>query len=126
MTEETSASEMIDRAQNLAKREGIPLSEAMARVEAALAAPSMGEDECTFEITVKLKPRIARWLRSVLPPEGKLTTEDRLAAYLPYLLGRSFRENRDIGRDAAEVTKGQAVTVRGRLVEDGKGAKVDV
>lgn len=126
MTQEIDTGELIDRASKLAEREGIPLSEAMSRVEDALARPAEAA-AMTFTITFTVKRRIAKFLRAAFPPTSKHSTEDRLGAFMPYLLGRLVRENKAMLRPVAEVHKGGAVTVRGSLDEGGgDGAQIDM
>lgn len=109
---------MIAAARKMATEKGIPLSEAMETVEARLI-PRAGPTE--FAVTIRLKPRVARWVSDNFGGHPKFTVEERLGAWLVTLINQQRAGHIASGRaaDPQAVGSGSAVTVHRSQFKEG-------
>lgn len=109
MTDATD-DKILARAQEIKASRGISLTDAMIRAEEELAPkPTVPAD---FTVTIPVKPRVARWILAEFTPTKTHTTEQRLAAYLATVLGRSRITAMRYAEEPAEIGEGGAVTLR--------------
>ncbi len=102
--------QVLELAQEIAAEKGLPLVEAMDLAAARLSKPS-GVDT-TFELTLELKPRVAKFFRESFAGHPSMTVEERLARFLEMQLNRLRGEALARTRTEAEITDGEAATVR--------------
>jgi hypothetical protein len=113
MTESAARDDQIlARAMEIRTETGLSLTDAMIQAESELDAPASEPVQETFVVTLKPKPRVARWIRLVFGGHPQFSIEDRLEAYLLTLLNKSRVSSMRASEDPPEVGKGQAVTVR--------------
>jgi hypothetical protein len=110
---------LLNLARDLVKERGIGLMEAMEIAEERLQPKPTFQTEYT--ITLKLKPRIARWVEEVFGGHDTYTIEERMAAFLaPYLAQARIGLIRDEAEKGRKIVEGEAVTVRRHRLEDAK------
>lgn len=102
--------EILDRARAIQAETGGSLTDAMLRAEAELTPK--GEVRTEFEVTIKVKPRVGRWIMEVFTETPTHTPEERLAAYLETVLNRARITAIRNAEDAPEIVEGRAVTLR--------------
>lgn len=104
-----SDEKIMELAQIIKDRDGVGLVDAMIAAEAQLRPKEELQD--TFEVTLKLKPRVARWVLSVFTPTSDYTREQRMAAYLEGHLNRARATAIRAAEEAPDIVKGEAVTM---------------
>jgi hypothetical protein len=111
-----SDDEILKRARQIVKAEGVSLTDAMLRAEVELIPKPEGPSP-VFEVTLTLKPRVAAWVRAVFTPMESHTTEERLAVYLAALLNQARLQALKAGRTYDKPQKGGAVTLPRHIME---------
>jgi hypothetical protein len=120
MSDEVTDDMILAKAQELrAERPSLGLTSAMLEAEAILRPSKRREMQTRFEVTVELKPRHARWVHQTLGGHPQFSVEERLGAFLSIQLGRIAVEKRALLEEAAQVVKGEAVTVPAHLWDEG-------
>lgn len=105
--------EILARAIEIRAESGLSLTDAMIQAESELDAPAPSDPvQAEFVVTLKPKPRVARWIRQTFGGHPTFSIEDRLEAYLITLLNKSRVSSMRASEDPPQVGKGQAVTVR--------------
>lgn len=77
-------------------------------------------DDDSFTITLRLKPRVAAWVREVFGGHPKYTIEQRLAAWLEGIINRERAAYAAKERPTSGPVKGKAVTLRRHELEGGE------
>ena len=99
----------LKRAREIAKKSGAKLVDAMLEAEAELTKPA--DIPSSFTVSIKVKPRVARWILIQFHANEHHTLEERLGAYLNTVLARRrVSAMRDL-RDDPQLTDGRAVTL---------------
>lgn len=108
--QDVSDEAVLDLAQQIKAEKGVSLIEAMDM--AAIRLQGGGEVDCTFHLTLTLKPRVAKFFRDSFSGHPTLTVEERLAAFITMQLNRLRGEALARTREEPEIEKGQAATLR--------------
>lgn len=103
--------ELLELAQEIKAERGCSLAEAIDMAHARLSKAA-GEVDTRFEVTLELKPRVAKFFRESFAGHPTMTVEERLAAFLVMQLNRLRGEALARTRQEAEITEGEARTVR--------------
>jgi len=116
-----SDEDILELAQSIKKEKGIPLAEAMdiAGHRLAKAGANM---QTTFELTIELKPRVAKFFRDEFAGHPTLTVEQRLAKFIEMQLNRLRGQALARSRKDPEISEGQAHAVsRSSFLQQTKG-----
>lgn len=103
--------EILVEAQRIKAERGISLVEAM-DIAAAKMANAGKEIDCSFEITLELKPRVAKFFRDSFAGHPTMSVEQRLGKFLEMQLNRLRGEALAKTRAEADIVEGQANTIR--------------
>lgn len=103
--------QILELAQQIKAERGVPLVEAM-DIAATKLTNQGREVDCTFHLTLELKPRVAKFFRDSFAGHPSMTVEERLAAYLTMHLNRLRGEALSRTRAEADIQEGQANTLR--------------
>lgn len=106
-----SDEEVLELAQKIKAEKDIPLVEAMDIAANRLTKNSKDVD-CDFEMTITLKPRVAKFFRREFSGHPTLSVEERLALYLGGVMNRLRGEALARTREDLQITEGKANTVR--------------
>jgi hypothetical protein len=112
---------ILERAQEIKKEKGIPLTEAIdiAATEAYRAASAIDTE---FTITLNLKPRVAKFFREEFAGHPELTVEERMAVYIETILNRMRGQALARARKDPEIEQGKAHAVsRSSFLQQTKG-----
>lgn len=101
---------ILERAQEIKAERSVSLTDAMLMAEAEMTPKP--EIQAEFEVSIKVKPRVARWIAKEFGGHPELSVEERMAAYFEVVLNRARMTAIRAGEEAPEVTDGGAVTVR--------------
>jgi hypothetical protein len=100
---------ILDLARVIAAKDGVSLTSAMILAEEQLRpAPSLPE---SYTVTIKVKPRVSRWVQDVFGGHAKFSIEERLGAYLETHLNRIRIIERREAAQAPDIEKGAAVSM---------------
>jgi len=100
---------ILELAQQIKKQENIPLTDAMIAAEVRLQpAPELQD---SFEVPIKLKPRVAAWVIREFGGHPKFTIEERLGAYFSQVLNRTRVEAMRFAEDAPDIKTDGAVSM---------------
>lgn len=103
--------EILELAYQIRDERGLPLVEAM-DIAATKLANAGAEIDCTFDLRIELKPRVAKFFRESFAGHPDLSVEERLAKFLEMQLNRLRGEALARTRQDADITDGKAVTLR--------------
>lgn len=93
--------EILALAQELKVKKGLSLQEAMDL--AAIRLRPKGEIDCEFNLTVTLKPRVAKFFRDEFAGHPTLSVEERLAVYVAMTLNKIRGQHLARVREEAQV-----------------------
>jgi len=100
---------ILELAQKIKSEENIPLTDAMIAAEVRLQpAPEIKD---TFEVPIKVKPRVAAWIIKEFGGHPDYTIEERLGAFLGQVLGRSRVQAMRFSEDAPDIKSDGAVSM---------------
>lgn len=101
---------ILELAQEIKAETGVSLTDAMIRAEAKLAP----KDELPeyFEVRIRVKPRVARWILSEFGGHPEHSIEERLGAYVSSHMGRARTMAIQYSREAPEISDQGAVSMR--------------
>lgn len=97
---------LLIRAREIQAEQGGSLVDAMIAAEDE-TRPEAAELPSSFTVTIKVKPRLARWIIATFRETAEHTPEERLGAYLATVLmqdrvrSRRMSEDLDIGSEVA-------------------------
>lgn len=91
----------------------VSLVDAMIQAEEELFAPKAESWPTSFTLTMHVKPRVSRWIVQTFGGHASLSIEERLAAYLVQIIGRTAVRVRRESEPPPELDRGTgAVTMR--------------
>lgn len=109
--QEPTDDEILALAQSIKAEKGLPLAEAMD--EAIRRLTRRGDDiDCTFTLTVQLKPRVARFYRKEFAGHPTLSVEERLSKFVEMKLNEIRGQALARSRADPDIQEGQANTLR--------------
>jgi len=101
---------ILERAQEIKADRGVSLTDAMLIAEGEMKPKAKVPE--SFDVTIKVKPRVAKWIMSEFSGHPKFTLEERLGATLATYLSRSRVRVRRMADEGGEIQEGKAVTLR--------------